>query len=100
MSSNGLEEKPLTVEKRLTLTKFEVYEKPHIIVDTEKCRKCETKPCIKACPAGLYSLDEEGKLSFVYEGCLECGTCRIICPHEAVSWSYPPGGYGVWYKFG
>ncbi len=90
----------ISVEKRLTLTKFNIHKEPHIVVDTSKCEKCEEKPCIYACPAGLYQLDENGKLVFIYEGCLECGTCRLICPYGAVSWNYPPGGYGVWYKFG
>jgi len=35
------------------------------------------------------------------DGCLECGTCRLLCSeHHNVEWSYPRGGYGVLYKFG
>lgn len=90
----------LSIEKRLTLIKFLIYEKPHIIIDIERCNKCDRKICIKACPAGLYTLDEDGKLLFNYEGCLECGTCRVVCPHDAIRWSYPPGGYGVYFQFG
>lgn len=92
--------KRMDVEKRLALTKFEIHGEPHIIVNYDKCRECPLKPCIRSCPAGLYALDEEGNLHFNYEGCLECGMCRIVCLKGAVSWSYPPGGFGVWYRFG
>ncbi len=96
MTSEG----KLSVEERLALNRFEIYKEPHIIVDKEKCMECRNKPCINACPAGLYTLDEQGRLQFNYEGCLECGTCRLICPHGAVKWNYPPGGFGVHYQFG
>ena len=90
----------LSVERRLALDRFEIFKEPHIVVEREKCLRCELKPCIGACPAGLYSLDEEGALLFNYEGCLECGTCRLVCPYGAVRWNYPPGGFGVHYQFG
>ena len=90
----------LSVDQRLALVKFEVDKTPHITIDKEKCETCESKPCIPACPAGLYSLGEDGKLHFNYEGSLECGTCRIICPLGAIKWNYPRGGFGVWFQFG
>lgn len=92
--------KEMSVEERLSKTSFEIYEKPHIIVDTEICKTCKSKPCLRACPARLYQLDNEGNITFNYEGCLECGTCRIVCPFGAVKWNYPPGGFGVHYRFG
>jgi len=92
--------KRYSVEDRLLKTRFEIYKEPHIIVDTSKCRECLNKPCIKICPAGLYSLDEDGNLIFNYEGCLECGSCRLICPYNNIRWNTPPGGYGVDYSFG
>jgi len=99
MSLNDRRRGRLTVEERLALVKFNVHSKPHIIVDYSKCEYCIGKPCVNSCPAGLYRV-ENGKLVFVHEGCLECGTCRLVCPHNAIKWEYPPGGYGVWYKFG
>lgn len=92
--------KKLDIEQRLALTKFNIYKEPHIKIDKDKCRKCVGKPCILSCPAKLYTLDEKGELHFNYEGCLECGTCRVICPYNAVMWNHPKGGFGVWYKFG
>lgn len=90
----------LSIEKRLSLVRFNIHEKPHIVIDTSKCSKCMYKVCIKACPAGLFTLDEDGALHFNYEGCFECGTCRIICPEDAISWNYPPGSFGVSLRFG
>ena len=39
--------------------------------------------------------------SLITDGCLECGTCRIICnDFSNVEWEYPRGGYGILFKFG
>ena len=92
--------KRFSVEERLLRTKFEIFKEPHITVDKSKCSGCEAKPCINVCPAGLYTLDENGELQFNYEGCLECGSCRLICPYNSIHWDTPPGGYGVDYHFG
>ncbi len=92
--------KKMSVEERLALTKFEVYSEPHIILQKEKCKVCNFRICISSCPAGLFAIDESGEITFTYEGCLECGTCRIVCPENAIEWNYPPGGFGVQYKFG
>jgi len=37
-------------------------------------------------------------MDVVYETCLECGTCYVVCDKEAVDWNYPRGGYGVCYR--
>ncbi|MBU2824344.1 ferredoxin family protein, partial [Acidithiobacillus ferrooxidans] len=45
--------------------------------------------------------DEGGGVVLTTDGCLECGTCRIICTeHHNVDWSYPRGGHGILFKFG
>ncbi len=60
-----------------------------------------TKPCLIICAAENYKWDHErDALIFNHEGCLECGACRIVCPRDAIDWSYPKGGYGVRYRFG
>ena len=54
-----------------------------------------------ACPAGCYSLDDQGRVEIVPDGCLECGTCRVLCGESGeVDWNYPRGGFGVLFKFG
>ena len=89
----------MNIDNLTQMTQFEVDEQPHIIVNKEICRTCDHRACIKACPANCYTYDEATKLlSVVYENCLECGTCHIICDKGALDWSYPRGGYGVRYR--
>ncbi len=92
----------LSVEDKLASTHFEVDEEPHIwILDQEVCRKCETKACERGCPAKLYEWNPHtNEMMYNYEGCLECGTCLLICPYNNLHWSYPRGGKGVVYRFG
>ena len=47
----------------------------------------------------VYKL-EGNKIIIGYENCLECGTCRLACPYENISWKYPRGGFGVKYRYG
>ncbi len=89
----------MKVEDKLALNKFEVDKEVHIVVDEEACKGCDLKPCIYACPAECYSL-RENHVTFSYEGCLECGSCRIICPKGAIQWVYPRGGFGICYQYG
>jgi ferredoxin like protein len=90
-----------TVDEKLTHVVFELDRNPHITVKKELCRACTSRPCLYICAAENYKWDEEGDaLIFNHEGCLECGACRIICPQDAIDWSYPRGGYGVRYRFG
>jgi ferredoxin like protein len=92
--------KNLTIEDKLGKNKYNVDEhKPHIVLNKEVCKNCITKPCVKACPVGLYKLNNE-EISFDYAGCLECGTCRVICPDNAIEWNYPRGTFGINYRFG
>jgi ferredoxin like protein len=56
---------------------------------------------LKACPARCYELNDKGQVEIAVDGCVECGTCRIIGePTGDIEWSYPRGGYGVLFKFG
>jgi len=86
---------------KLSLDAFKTDQKSHIIIHQELCRACEFKPCLSICPGGLYSVSEEtGEVRVEYAGCLECGSCRVACPHEALEWNYPRGGFGVLYRYG
>ncbi|MCK1403890.1 ferredoxin family protein [Bradyrhizobium sp. 147] len=56
---------------------------------------------LKACPARCYELSDKGHVEVTVDGCIECGTCRVICEESGdIEWSYPRGGYGVLFKFG
>lgn len=91
----------IKVEEKLFQNRYLVDEgRPHVrIKDAEKCSGCATQACTTCCPAGCYAKDEGGGVLLTADGCLECGTCRIICT-DNVAWEYPRGGYGILYKFG
>ena len=92
----------VNVEEKLFQNRYRVDTgKPHIkIIDATKCAACDAKPCVTCCPAGCWSLRDGGKLDLVVDGCLECGTCRLVCDESNVDWNYPRGGFGILYKFG
>lgn len=91
----------INVDVKLGIDKFFVDEtNAHIELvdnpDPEEYAKLEA-----ACPAGLYKKDEKGNIHFDYAGCLECGTCRILCGKTILKkWEYPTGTMGVEYRFG
>jgi len=96
--------KTMTVEEKLDLTKFTTdqnYE--HITINPEICKsKCTTYQCVYGCPASCYQFTESeeapGPVTLDIVGCLECGTCKLVCPHGSVDWHYPKGGFGVEFK--
>lgn len=92
----------MTIEDKLGLNKFHTDElNSHIEVDKQYPELAEKERVVRACPAGLYKLDENGSLHFDHLGCLECGTCRVFSKGKVVkNWNYPAGSYGVQYRFG
>ena len=53
------------------------------------------------CPAGCYSKPKPVRSNSTADGCLECGTCRVLCEESGeITWNYPRGGYGILFKFG
>ena len=89
----------MNIDQLSQLTQFRIDEQPHIVLNKDICKSCEHHACIHSCPANCYSFDEETKrVDVIYETCLECGTCYVICDKEAVNWSYPCGGYGVCFR--
>jgi ferredoxin like protein len=87
----------IRVEDLLQRDSWDVDPRPHIRLNAEKCAGCPTKPCTRMCPAGCY-VEAGGSIVFSYEGCLECGTCRVVCPMEAIEWDYPVSGRGIQYR--
>ena len=92
----------LEATELLGFNKFNVDEEtPHIVLDKAICAQCADKPCLYVCPAVLYKLEGNGEIGFDYAGCLECGTCRVVCKNKGiVKWDYPRGTFGVNYRFG
>ena len=91
----------VNVDEYLALDKYEVDEdNAHIEHVADPCDE-EFDKLIRVCPAALYKRDEEGRKSFDYAGCLECGTCRIACGDTIVEkWEFPGPTMGVEYRFG
>jgi len=93
----------LSIDDLLMVDKFNVDEdSAHIVLkkltpeDMSEFHKLEL-----ACPAGLYKYDEKGTGLFDYAGCLECGSCRILCGTTILEkWEFPRGTFGVEYRYG
>ena len=69
---------------------------PATVVDSETAQRL-----IASCPAGLFSLTAEGELRVSFRGCLECGTCRVLCGDTILTqWEYPLGTFGVDFRYG
>lgn len=90
------------IEAKLYLDRFRVDGEAHIrIIDQAVCRECPEKWCNYFCPAAVYEYDAADDRNLVgWEGCVECGTCRIGCPYRNIDWRYPRGGFGIQHKFG
>ena len=89
----------MKVEEKLALNKFDVDKEVHMTVCEEICSDCDMRACIYACPADCFLLRDDHVI-FSYEGCLECGSCRITCSKGAIVWVYPRGGFGICYQYG
>ena len=87
------------LDVKLATTEHKPDPEPHIVIEKELCHTCEGKPCTIVCPAGLYVWENE-QITHSCEGCLECGSCKIICRPGAITWRYPRGGYGVRFRWG
>lgn len=65
------------------------------------CKTSCAQPCTFCCPAACYVRNEDGGVDLTTDGCLECGTCRLICQTKGnLEWDYPRGGFGISFKFG
>ena len=91
----------MKIEEKVALCSIKHHKDSHIKLDEDACKDCETRICIKACPANLFAIEpESGKLIVDHTGCLECGSCMVICPLKAVTWDYPEPGFGIYYRQG
>ena len=90
------------VEEKLYQNRYMVDEgRPHIRVKPHEVPSEALKALVKICPAGCYAQSETGQVEIVADGCMECGTCRVVCAGTGdIEWSYPRGGYGILFKFG
>ena len=92
----------LPVEQKLFQNRYIVDGgRPHIVVKPHSKPSKRLLSLVHACPAGCYKENEAGQVEISTDGCLECGTCRVVCASTGeIEWTYPRGGYGVMFKFG
>lgn len=95
--------RPVSLSDRLGATSFLTDTQPHLTIpEPATCLTCELKPCIRVCPAQVYTW-EENRIHIRYENCLELGACNIACQQigkKALVWEFPRGGKGVSYRLG
>ena len=90
------------VEDKLFQNRYQVDAgRPHITVTPHDKPSAALLALTRVCPAKCYELTESGKVEATVDGCLECGTCRVLCEAAGeIEWNYPRGGFGVLFKFG
>ncbi len=92
--------RPMRVDDLLQRNVFDVDEDPHISIpgDAEGQKGLPKRALTLLCPAACYTMVGE-RLLFSYEGCLECGLCRVIVEKGKIKWTYPRSGRGIQYRF-
>ena len=91
----------VNVDEKLSIDKFNVDEENAHIVLKENPSDEEFRKLVLCCPAALYKVEDDGSKRFDYAGCLECGTCRMICGETILEkWEYPQPTMGIEYRFG
>lgn len=79
-------------DSNIFLSKGEVGFTPRLkVIKTEKvttpvqCRQCKNAQCIKACPNGTLTYDEDGIVLVNEETCIGCKKCVVACPFGAMT---------------
>ena len=90
------------IEEKLFENRYNVDAgRPHVRIRQHDTPSKALLALITVCPAGFYRLDDGGRIEVVPDGCMECGSCRILTAGSGdLEWDYPRGGYGVLFKFG
>lgn len=90
----------VNIDDKLFLNSYNVDTTSHLTIkDPKVCLNCSERACTFICPAHVYEW-KDGHLTVSYEGCLECGACRIGCSHDNIDWTYPRGGFGIQFRLG
>lgn len=88
------------LKAKLGLNVFKPGAVPHIKIKPGREKDPLLKATMKLCPAGLYTENDSGEFTMTVDGCLECGTCRLVCGTDVLEWTYPEGDTGVQYRAG
>ncbi|ADV14861.1 ferredoxin-like protein [Mesorhizobium australicum WSM2073] len=92
----------LRVEDKLYQNRYLVDSgRPHIKVRPHEQPSANLVALTLVCPAKCYESNDKGQVEITADGCMECGTCRVLCEASGeIEWNYPRGGFGVLFKFG
>lgn len=90
----------VVIDEKLCKVRFRLDQTSHIQVNGEICESCDGRPCLYACPVQNYRLNSDGRVEFLWQGCMECGACRIVCDKGAILWNLPRGGFGICLRYG
>jgi ferredoxin like protein len=95
-------EPEVKVEDKLYQNRYRVDSgNSHIAIKPHETPSPELLALVKICPAHCYTQNDNGQVEVAHDGCMECGTCRVLAEGNGdISWTYPRGGYGVLFKFG
>jgi ferredoxin like protein len=97
-----LESQSVKVEDKLFDNRYKVDEgNPHVCIAPHTIPSDVLVTLTKVCPAGCYQKADDGTVEVIPDGCMECGTCRVLTAESGeLDWNYPRGGYGIQFKFG
>ncbi len=59
--------------------------KTETVTTPVQCRQCKNAQCVKACPNGSLTYDENGIVLVNEETCIGCKKCVVACPFGAMS---------------
>lgn len=92
--------KKMSLEDRLYLSKRKIDKWNHIEVDQAGFVKDPDPAILYVCPAKVYERKEGSQECVVnFENCLECGTCQVTC-RDYVTWRNPNSGFGITLIYG
>ena len=87
----------INIDEIFDYTSFNIDREPHIVLDDNICVGCDNRGCVNSCPARCYTWSEEDqKMTFVHDGCLECGTCYVVCHRTPLPAGAIPGAASAW----
>lgn len=59
-----------------------------------QCRHCEDPYCVTSCLTGaLYKEESTGRVLYLQDKCIGCGTCLVACPYGAIKRRIKPDGH-------
>lgn len=88
--------KRLKLEELLQRNVWDVDEDRHIEILNQE--GLPERALLLLCPMGCYSKVGE-RLLMSYEGCVECGTCRVLSSPDKLRWTYPRSGRGIQFRY-